>query len=767
MSVLRGRDWSGVVRCALLMFALGACSSNPSSDAGVDAVSDQTPADVDDVGGNRDAVAEASVDAAVDAVMEASTDAASDAPRDGGIGTLSAWSSCPAPLPTTLQCATLTVPLDYDAPAGATAAIAVARVRAQRPEQRRGVVFFNPGGPGVSGIDGLASIVSVGTPLLGDALLYYDFVTFDVRGQGRSRPLFDCVDDSALPALLAGPAGLDAGADASPASLARLVLAQCQARTPAALIANQDTGAIARDLDTFREALREERLNYLGGSYGTWLGAVYAHLFASRVRAFVLDGPMPGTFDSQERELASTRGIEQALEDYFAWCDATPAGCTFRPSTGTTREAFLALRERLDATPLPVPGMAPVNGESLRAMLRSTLTSLDATTRLLSALRDGDPAPVTAARQPPPVDTIEVNLAIRALDTSYPAGSTLASVTDWARAALPRAAPLTGGGLDPLVVALQLGYPARPAHPVTSLTTSAPPTLVIAGRHDALTPLANARPFLDAMGNGSRLLISESWGHVGFVNNRCVRAAVGAFLLDPTRFPTSETCPVDAPPADQARAGTVVAAFPWSQTNNRTVETEIGDLVTDAMRARFRADLAVTNGGGIRAGLPSPFLPIDRTLRRPGAGYAAGPPFDLVREDARQVVPFGNRALVVRMTGRAIWSMLNASVALAPMASSSFLQLSGMRFSYSASAPAGSRVRSVTLDDGTTAVPNDDARMYTVVMTDFIYYGGAGPLVTPDGTGMIHEDVAVILADYLAAGPAPSPSTSTRITSAP
>jgi pimeloyl-ACP methyl ester carboxylesterase len=735
------------VRCTYPCIALaviGACSSADDSRA-----LERTP----DAGGTD------AGSVVVDAAVEATSDADASAPP------LSAWARCAPPLPDTFECATLTVPLDYDHPEGATAALAVMRSPAHLRAQRRGVVFYNPGGAGGSGLDYLPPFLSAGTPLLGDALLYYDFVTFDVRGQGRSWPLFDCVDDASLTPIQKGlsPAILvDAGA--SPDEGVRTILSQCQARTPADLIANMDSGAVARDLDALRAALGESQLGFFGASYGTWLGAVYAHLFPSRVRAFVLDGPLSPTFDAEERQLAAARGTERALEDFFTWCDAT-AACTFRPASGTTREAFLALRDELDASPLAVSGDPPVDGARLRVLLRMTLTSLDVTMKLLSALRDRDASATATAMDPVPVESIEVNVAVNALDTAYPLGATIASVSDWAKTTLLPAAPLTGT-FDPFVAGLELEYPARPAHPVTSLATTAAPVLVVAGQHDERTPLANAQPLIDALGNGSHLLVSETWGHVAFHSNRCARIATAAYFLDPTQAPATTDCPADPAQPNETRAGSVTATFA-SGPSNRTAETPIGDLITDAMRARYDGDLAITNGGGIRSGLPSTFLPADHTLRRPDAGYASGPPYDLTREDARHAMPFGNRALVMSMSGRAIWQMLDAAVTLAPAGSSAFLQLSGMHFSYSVSAAAGSRVRTVTLDDGATVVPNDESRTYRVVMTDFIYYGGVGPILTPDGKGIIHEDVADILADYLAAGAPMTPVTSSRIRALP
>ena len=177
---------------------------------------------------------------------------------------------------------------------------------------------------------------------------------------------------------------------------------------------------------------------------------------------------------------------------------------------------------------------------------------------------------------------------------------------------------------------------------------------------------------------------------------------------------------------------TVSASFPRDGAIERVQEVAIGDLLADAILAKYKvapinAQIAFTNGGGIRDHLPSNYAPKDLTLHRPVAGYVNSPPYDIVIGDIYGVLPFGNACVVRQLTGKTIWTMLEYDVFQEPAIDGRFLQIAGMKFTYKLSAAKGARVQSVTLDDASsTPIPNDDTKSYVVVTNDFTNAGGDG-----------------------------------------
>jgi 5'-nucleotidase len=180
----------------------------------------------------------------------------------------------------------------------------------------------------------------------------------------------------------------------------------------------------------------------------------------------------------------------------------------------------------------------------------------------------------------------------------------------------------------------------------------------------------------------------------------------------------------------------------------RVKEVPIGDLIADAMRDYYKTQIAVTNGGGIRAPLPSSHEPKDLTLRRDKEGYAAGPPYDIVIGDIYTVLPFGNTCVVREITGKALWEALEYSVFKFPDAEGRFLQVSGFKFVFKESSAPGARVVSVTMDDG-TPIPKDET-VYTLVTNDFVNSGGDGYVAFTETTPTLGRDVmANVVIEYV------------------
>jgi 5'-nucleotidase len=198
----------------------------------------------------------------------------------------------------------------------------------------------------------------------------------------------------------------------------------------------------------------------------------------------------------------------------------------------------------------------------------------------------------------------------------------------------------------------------------------------------------------------------------------------------------------------------------------RRQEVAIGNLITDALRLRYGTQLGFTNGGGIRAPLPSSYLPVDTSLRRNSPGYAPGPPFDLVVGDVFEVLPFGNSVVTREVTGQLLWAMLENGVSrVNPDGTATdgrFPQVSGFRFVFDSRLPAGSRVVSVELADG-TPVPRDGT-VYTLATNDFVNAGGDGYTMLADGQGVTREVMADVVLDHIMGLGTITPTLEGRIT---
>lgn len=210
--------------------------------------------------------------------------------------------------------------------------------------------------------------------------------------------------------------------------------------------------------------------------------------------------------------------------------------------------------------------------------------------------------------------------------------------------------------------------------------------------------------------------------------------------------------------------GETTGVFPrgGSPAVERTQEAAIGNLVTDSMRWRYGTQLALTNGGGLRAPIPSSYVPRDTTLRR--SGCTASTPCTVVLGDPFTVLPFGNSVVTRTVTGAQLWAVLEHGVGAMPAANGRFPQISGFRFTYTTANAPGSRVLSVQLPDGTPI--NADSTTYTFATNDFTNAGGDGYAMLADGQGTSREVMADVLAAYIEELFTLTPTTEGRITRA-
>ena len=245
-----------------------------------------------------------------------------------------------------LECATLEVPLDYSDPDGEQVALAL--VRAPATDDREGAILFNPGGPGGSGFDPIAYSGTFLQSELG--LEHFDLVGFDPRGVDRSGGI-RCVDDEYLDAHLYLDDTPDTDEEQRRLNEDRRGFDdKCTAKYGDTL-RHYSTANTARDMDMIRGSIGDEQMSYIGISYGTYLGAVYATLFPERVRAMVLDSAFEPNGDSvEEQYLTQLVGFEEAFNNWATWCEGDPS-CAF--TAADVGAKWDALREELDANPVP------------------------------------------------------------------------------------------------------------------------------------------------------------------------------------------------------------------------------------------------------------------------------------------------------------------------------------------------------------------------------------------------------------------------------
>ncbi|MGK2882830.1 MAG: alpha/beta hydrolase [Mycobacterium sp.] len=281
--------------------------------------------------------------------------ATGEGPAAGGAavptGTM-AWGEC-APrddididLPADTECGTLTVPVDYAKPDGDTAQLALIRFPATGA--KIGSLLVNPGGPGEPGVDTAMYMVN---DLPGDIREQYDFVGFDPRGVGASEPAVWCNSDAENDRLRADPM-----VDYSEAGVERInaeteaFVQRCVDKMGLEFLANVGTVSVAKDLDALRAALGDEKLNYLGYSYGTRIGATYIELFPQNVGRIILDGAIDPNADPVESNIEQAQAFQEAFNDFAADC-ATSPDCPLGTDPDKALDVYRSLVDPLVAKP--------------------------------------------------------------------------------------------------------------------------------------------------------------------------------------------------------------------------------------------------------------------------------------------------------------------------------------------------------------------------------------------------------------------------------
>ncbi|MDQ1619451.1 MAG: hypothetical protein QOE19_2020 [Actinomycetota bacterium] len=439
------------------------------------------------------------------------------------------------------QCAQVEVPIDYARPAGKTIKLSVNRLRA-RGDNRIGSLLVNPGGPGASGLGyarNAESIVSDGVRRR------FDIVGFDPRGVGQSAPI-RCLSDRQTDAFFATDASPDDAAEETRLTrVSRGFGEQCAAKN-GAVLGHVGTRDAARDLDVLRAVVGDSTLNFLGKSYGTYLGAIYADLFPDRVGRLVLDGVVDPAADTADLARAQALGFETALASFVNDC----LGRRSCPLSGGRAAALSQIGGMLDAADRsPLKASRPV-GQSLAllgvayAMYEKGLWLI--LREALGEARRGrgdlllllaDSYTERSRNGHYSTNTNDALYAVTCLDR--PETSDRAAVRDRA-AELDKLAPRFGAFVawGSFVCG---SWPSPPeGRPAPVRARGAAPILVVGTTRDPATPYASARN-LAAELDAARLLTYDGDGHTAYrQGSSCIDKEVDRYLLD-GRLPAEDT----------------------------------------------------------------------------------------------------------------------------------------------------------------------------------------------------------------------------------
>ena len=453
-----------------------------------------------------------------------------------------------APCGDDMTCSWLTVPRDYSQPDGATIRIRVSRVAASDPAARQGAVVVNPGGPGASGLDMPSYVAGAIAP---DVAREFDIVGFDTRGVGRSAPI-TCMTGAQTTRWLRADGAPDTRAEqARLMSLGARLARGCLSMSPqiARHVGTEDT---VRDLDILRAALGEARLNWLGYSYGTYVGTLYAETFPETVGRFVLDGALDPSLDIMEVSRGQSRGFQVAMTRFAADC-STRSTCPFAGGTKAVLAGVNRILAQVDSDPLPagedgdlVQGEAlsalfyamysPVLWSPLRQALKQAKAGNGLGLQLIADYANERTGPTSYA-----TNMASAFPAISCWDTpAAPGASGLrAAARAWSRGApVPDMARALAWGNAPC--SHWYGHSARLPAPASSTTTA--PILVVGTTYDPATPYTWAQALHRQLAT-STLLTYVGDGHTAFgAGSDCIDDAVTGFLLTGTPPAPGTTC---------------------------------------------------------------------------------------------------------------------------------------------------------------------------------------------------------------------------------
>lgn len=448
-----------------------------------------------------------------------------------------------------LECARLTVPLNYDEPDGTTITVGLLRHQAEDEDNRVGSLVINPGGPGASGMLNAASMAGqVADTAIGQR---FDLVGFDPRGVGASEPAVECLTPDERDADRAD----DAEYDGSPQGVRqaereeREFADKCAQRTDHGkeMLAHLGTRDVVKDIDVLRSTLGDRKLSYLGYSYGTRIGYTYAEQFPRNVRALVLDGALDPEEDSVESLVSQGEGFGASFEEFASWC-AERGDC---PLKGDPTKAYQDLVRPLLDDPVDAGGGRQLSYDDATTGTIQALYSENMWPQLrkgLSELSRGQGSTLMGLadlyneREPSGeyANTQDAFMAIRCVDD--PPVDDPDEIRE-AQSRYAEVAPFLDPGTEPSSArdACAFWPVDNTSEPHLPNVDDVPPALVISTTNDPATPYQAGVRLAKAM-NG-RLLTFEGNQHTVFLQgNGCVDDAGADYLIDGTLPPEGKRC---------------------------------------------------------------------------------------------------------------------------------------------------------------------------------------------------------------------------------
>lgn len=450
------------------------------------------------------------------------------------------WQGCGAGA----ECAIVAAPLDWSDAGAGSIDLALSRVLAPAAS-RLGSILVNPGGPGGSGYDFvLGSATYATTDTLRER---YDIVGWDPRGVGASSRV-ECLDDAAKDELLFGTWENDYDTEAWVAELAVAEAAFVEAcvLNTGPLLEFVDSQSTAADMDLIRALLGEEQLNYLGFSYGTMFGAMYAELFPERVGRFVLDGALDPTLGGLEWLSVQMAGFDSAMLAYLDVCVAGP-DCPFIGTVDDAAMQFQSVMDTVDDVALRSGDGRTLDSATLGTAIAQALYSESSWPSLTAMLTNLAAGEADAAFQFADLyygrsggtyasNSFEVYTATLCLDGDY---ATVAGTTQEGIAQIAEAAPLLGSEFSyddyaHLDVACSLWpYPPK-QRPASFDAEGANPIIVIGTTNDPATPYVWAQALAEQLSSGT-LVTFDGEGHTAYPGaGPCIQATVDAYFVDGT-----------------------------------------------------------------------------------------------------------------------------------------------------------------------------------------------------------------------------------------
>lgn len=441
------------------------------------------------------------------------------------------WDSCS----TGFECADITVPLDWDDPTGDTITIGAKRHLAEGTTM--GTILINPGGPGGSGVEFVEYVPYMfGAPLLES----YDILGFDPRGVGESSPV-TCLTDAEKDVYNAKSYAPDDAGIAAMEADATFIAERCAEET-GAVLGEVDTQSAARDMDVIRAVVGDPKLNYLGFSYGTQLGATYAGIFPEKVGRMVLDGAIDLRLTPHEQSLQQAVGFENALTAYVEDCQAG-SGC---PLTGSVDEGKAQIKQLLDgllANPLPTedPDRPLTQTQAFYGIAQPLYSELlwpTLTTALEAAIVAGDGTELLESadsynsREDDGTYIDNQGEAFRAIGCLDARGETDRATMDAEAAEIIAAAPTMGSFFGYGGVGCKSWPYPEVAQDFDLAATGAAPIVVIGTTNDPATPYVWAEGLAEQL-DSAVLVTYEGEGHTAYgSSNDCILDAVDEYFVD-------------------------------------------------------------------------------------------------------------------------------------------------------------------------------------------------------------------------------------------